>query len=110
MDFFSTHSGGSSPQSLQEDEQFGGNPGNLRMFSFVPKRPGKLPLVVVLHGGLQTAEEYASGSGWLSLAEELGFAVLCPEQRRFNHPLAASTGIAYVTRSAGRERGDRSLA
>src|SRR5918994_3299526 len=65
---------------------FGSNPGNLRMLSYVPEGlPAGVPLVVVLHGCTQTAIGYGLGSGWLMLAEELGFALLLPEQRRVNN-------------------------
>src|SRR5215469_9172049 len=45
------------PPRLRELMGFGPNPGNLRMFIYVPKhlRP-KAPLVVALHGCTQTAE------------------------------------------------------
>jgi feruloyl esterase len=42
-------------------------------------------LVVVLHGCSQTAEGYASGAGWLELADRYGFVVLCPEQTAANN-------------------------
>jgi poly(3-hydroxybutyrate) depolymerase len=105
FDFFFAPGGASSPHSLQEHTQFGSNPGDLRMFSYVPKQLGKLPLVVVLHGGMQSAEEYAIGSGWLSLANELGFAIVCPEQRRSNHPF----GCFHWYRTRDVERGHRTL-
>jgi len=41
--------------------------------------------VVVLHGCRQTAEGYAAGAGWLTLADRFGFAVLCPEQVAANN-------------------------
>jgi feruloyl esterase len=72
-----------------ERERFGTNPGGLRMFTYIPDnlRIGA-PLVVVLHGALQSADDYAHGSGWLNLAERFGFAVLFPEQRRSNNLFA----------------------
>jgi poly(hydroxyalkanoate) depolymerase family esterase len=72
--------------TLQEIATFGANPGALRMKVCAP--PDLKPnaaLVVVLHGGGQTAQEYAHGAGWLSLAHRLGFVVLCPEQIRANN-------------------------
>jgi feruloyl esterase len=42
--------------------------------------------VVVLHGCTQTGEAYAEGAGWLSLADQFGFVVLCPEQATGNNP------------------------
>jgi poly(hydroxyalkanoate) depolymerase family esterase len=74
----------SSP--LQEVTSFGDNPGNLRMFSFVPAQLQKpRALVVVLHGCGQTAASYDLGAGWSTLAEHYGFALLMPEQQRANN-------------------------
>lgn len=76
---------GDSP--LIETEDFGDNPGALRMLSFVPEGLSrKIPLVVVLHGCTQTAAGYETGAGWCALARHYGFAVLAPEQRRSNNP------------------------
>ena len=66
---------------------FGSNPGNLRMLSFIPwKLRPKAPLVVVLHGCGQSARDITYGAGWTGLANEMGFALLAPEQRRANNP------------------------
>jgi poly(hydroxyalkanoate) depolymerase family esterase len=70
-----------------ETTAFGSNPGNLRMFSHVPKGLSKAPaLVVALHGCTQTAAVYDHGSGWSDMADSHGFAVLFPEQQRLNNP------------------------
>ena len=70
---------GDSP--LVEIAEFGANPGELRMFSFVPDHLPPAPaLVVVLHGCGQTAAGYDMGAGWSTLAEHYGFALLMPEQ------------------------------
>jgi poly(3-hydroxybutyrate) depolymerase len=67
---------------LAEMTDFGTNPGDLRMFSFVPEHLQPKPaLVVVLHGCGQTAAGYDMGAGWSTLAERFGFALLMPEQR-----------------------------
>jgi len=72
---------------LFETEEFGSNPGQLRMFSYMPPPTiGQLPLVVVLHGCGQTAAGYDHGAGWSTLADRYGFAVLVPEQQRSNNP------------------------
>ena len=72
---------------LCEVGDFGTNPGNLRMLTYVPPKPGKAPpLVVALHGCMQTAALYDHGSGWSRLADTYGFAVLLPEQQRANNP------------------------
>ena len=66
---------------------FDPNPGNLRMFQYLPRdlKPGA-PLVVTLHGCGQTAGGYDLGTGWCRLADQLGFAVLAPEQKAVNNP------------------------
>ena len=65
---------------------FGSNPGDLLARTYVPKtlRAGA-PLVVVLHGCTQTAATYNHGAGWTEAAEQHGFALLFPEQKRTNN-------------------------
>jgi feruloyl esterase len=71
---------------LSDVEDFGANPGALKMRVYRPAGlPKRAPLVVVLHGCRQTAEGYAAGAGWLTLADRFGFAVLCPEQVAANN-------------------------
>jgi poly(hydroxyalkanoate) depolymerase family esterase len=71
---------------LAETTDFGSNPGELRMFSFVP---GHLQepraLVAVLHGCGQTAAGYDLGAGWSTLSKRYGFALLMPEQQPSNN-------------------------
>jgi poly(hydroxyalkanoate) depolymerase family esterase len=74
------------PIRLVEVDDFGANPGQLRMLLHAPQ--GLLPqrpLVVVLHGCTQTAEGYADGAGWLTLADRFGFALVCPQQQSSNN-------------------------
>src|ERR1700742_248373 len=72
---------------LSELTTFGANPGNLRMFVYVPEGlPRLAPLVVALHGCSKSAEEYDHGAGWSSLADRFGFAVLYPQQQPANNP------------------------
>jgi feruloyl esterase len=72
---------------LQEMHSAGANPGNLRMFAYVPDDlPDGAALVVVLHGCTQTASGYDYGAGWSTLADRYGFALLVPEQQRANNP------------------------
>jgi feruloyl esterase len=76
------------PSRFAEVAEFGTNPGNLRMFAYVPDGLPEAPaLVVVLHGCTQTAASYDDGSGWSTLADRHGFALLLPEQKRKNNPL-----------------------
>jgi poly(hydroxyalkanoate) depolymerase family esterase len=72
---------------LRELTGFGANPGNLRMFAHIPERlPPDPPLVIALHGCTQTADEYDRGTGWSSLADQFGFAVVYPQQQPSNNP------------------------
>nr|VFK14194.1 MAG: esterase, PHB depolymerase family [Candidatus Kentron sp. LPFa] len=73
---------------LVEVTDFGQNPGNLRMFTYVPRGlPSGAPLVVALHGCTQTAAAYDQGAGWSELADRFGFALLLPQQHWTNNPL-----------------------
>ena len=75
------------PTRLRELTGFGANPGNLRMFAHTPEHlPSNAPLVVALHGCTQTADDYDQGTGWSSLADQFGFAVLYPQQQPANNP------------------------
>jgi poly(hydroxyalkanoate) depolymerase family esterase len=72
---------------LEEVPVFGTNPGNLRMFKYLPARlPANPPLVVALHGCTQSAAGYDLGAGWSTLADRFGFVLLLPEQQRSNNP------------------------
>lgn len=76
-----------SPSRMREVPHFGTNPGALRaLFYAADIAPNRMPLVVVLHGCTQNAEDYAERGGWLALADRYGFAVLAPEQTRANNP------------------------
>jgi poly(hydroxyalkanoate) depolymerase family esterase len=56
------------------------------MLKFIPRGlRGRAPLVVLLHGCGQTADDIDYGSGWSVLANETGFALLVPEQRPSNN-------------------------
>jgi poly(hydroxyalkanoate) depolymerase family esterase len=72
---------------LREMTGFGTNPGNLRMLAYAPENlPRNAPLVIALHGCTQTAADYDEGTGWSSLADSFGFAVVYPEQQPSNNP------------------------
>jgi poly(hydroxyalkanoate) depolymerase family esterase len=73
-------------QALTPVTSFGSNPGNLRMYSYVPTSvSGPVSLVVVLHGCTQTATSYAEGSGWNKLADKHKFILVYPEQKKENN-------------------------
>ena len=57
----------------------GANPGQLAARIHIPEGlESGAPLVVVLHGCTQTAAGYYHGSGWSTLADDHGFALLYP--------------------------------
>ena len=68
-------------------EDFGKNPGKLRLFVHVPDDlpEGDVPLVLVLHGCNQDAHGMARLSGWNKLADENGFIIAYPEQKGKNN-------------------------
>lgn len=74
-------------QDMIEIENFGKNPGKLRLFIHVPKElpDGNVPLVVVLHGCNQDAHGIMRLSGWNKLADENGFIIAYPEQKGTNN-------------------------
>jgi poly(hydroxyalkanoate) depolymerase family esterase len=71
---------------LEEVTGFGANPGNLKMFRYVPDGlPAGRPLVVALHGCTQSAAAYDAEPGWIEVAERMGFALLLPQQQSANN-------------------------
>jgi len=67
------------------ESQFGKNPGNLACY-VQPSTGKSRPLIIVLHGCTQSAEEVISVSGWDKLAKENDFFLLVPQQRIGNNP------------------------
>lgn len=77
-----------SPAAFAQTEVtgFGSNPGNLRMFKYVPGGlPTNAPLVVALHGCSQTAANYDAETGWQLFADRFRFALLLPQQQSANN-------------------------
>lgn len=73
-----------------EVSNFGSNPGNLKMFRYVPENPGSAPpLVVALHGCTQSATNYDDETGWTQLADKFKFVLVLPQQDQtgLNNPL-----------------------
>jgi dienelactone hydrolase len=72
---------------MEEQAAFGANPGNLGMFSCVPRGlTESSALVVALHGCQQSAKDFDLATGWSELGRKHGFAVLFPEQKCGNNP------------------------
>ena len=89
---------------LSEVTGFGSNPGHLRMLAYAPRHLQRASaLVVALHGCTQTAASYDHGSGWSTLADRHGFALLFPEQQHTNNPNTCFTWFhpADTTRNRG---------
>ncbi|TCC08344.1 PHB depolymerase family esterase [Kribbella soli] len=75
--------------SLEEVTGFGSNPGNLRMFRYVPPGLGAgRPVVVALHGCTQSASAYDDEPGWVAMAQRAGFALVLPQQQSANNASA----------------------
>lgn len=75
-------------KTLTEIKHFANNPGNLKMFvhSNLEKDSTEVPLVVVLHGCGQNANDVAELTGWNKLADLNNFVVLYPQQKMVNNP------------------------
>ncbi len=74
--------------TLAEIDNFGINPGNLKMFIYnnLPEDTNKKPLVVVLHGCSENAKSVSELTGWNKLADINSFVVIYPQQRLLNNP------------------------
>jgi poly(hydroxyalkanoate) depolymerase family esterase len=74
--------------SLTQIENFGDNPGNLKMFvheNDAQKITDPKPLVIVLHGCGQNAQDVATLTGWNKLSDSNKFIVLYPQQKMINN-------------------------
>ncbi len=70
---------------LQPETLGAANPGALEMFTYVPPNTSAgAPLVVVLHGCGQSADEYVTRSGWQTIADQYGLVLLAPQQTLSN--------------------------
>lgn len=79
-------SGVAQPVTLSQVTSFGSNPGNLKMFVYVPAGlPAGAPLVVAMHGCTESASVYSTQTEWGNLADRFGFAVVFPEQQTANN-------------------------
>lgn len=75
-----------SQTTLTPIDSFGTNPGNLKMYSYIPVGlSDTVSLVVALHGCTQTATTFAEQTGWNKLADKHKFLMLYPEQQSANN-------------------------
>ena len=77
---------GAKSSNLVEVVEFGSNPGNLKMYKFVPEpEPVNAPLIVACHGTSENAHLYSDRIGWNELAQKYGLIILYPAQTRANN-------------------------
>lgn len=70
----------------QQITSFGTNPGNLKMYLYVPVGiSGNAPVVVAMHGCTQNAVQCRDNTGWNDLADRYKFYVIYPEQQAVNN-------------------------
>lgn len=66
--------------SLTEVTNFGNNPGNLRMYEYVPSSAGAgAPVLVAVHYCTGTGPGFHAGTEFASLADRYGFIVVYPD-------------------------------
>ena len=82
-------------KKMTKIENFGKNPGNLRMFIYADNHSdtNKIPLVVVLHGCGENAKSVSELTGWNKLSDLNSFIVLYPQQKFINNPDRKSTRL-----------------
>ncbi|MBW6433552.1 PHB depolymerase family esterase [Actinoplanes hulinensis] len=70
---------------FSEVTSFGSNPGNQRMFTYVPASAGTgAPVVVLFHGCGGQARDLDVNTGWRKYADLYGFHLVLPEQKPEN--------------------------
>lgn len=87
------------------------NPAGLEVVEHGPPSGRASAIVVALHGCTQTAQAYA-GAGWNELGDELGFAVVYPQQVVANNGQRCFRwwDAAHVTRGQGEGRSIEAMA
>lgn len=70
--------------SLNQVNDFGPNPGELKMYTYVPQTEIK-SLVVLLHGCAQAASDFDDEIGWTKVADKYGMVLLLPQQTETNN-------------------------
>ena len=81
--------GAAAAVTLTQVTGFGSNPGNLKMWKYVPAGlPTGAPLVVALHGCTESASVYSAETEWGNLGDRFKFAVVFPETASANNSLS----------------------
>ncbi len=71
---------------MTQVNNFGTNPGNLTMYEHVPANINQnSPVVLVMHGCGQLANDFANETGWNDLADQFGFYVIHAGQSALNN-------------------------
>lgn len=70
---------------LKEVQDFGLNPGNLKLFTYNTTAPKNKAVVFVLHGCSQNASDIELLSEWQKLADKNNFSVFYPQQKMINN-------------------------
>jgi poly(hydroxyalkanoate) depolymerase family esterase len=97
--------GPASAATVTEVTAFGSNPGNLKLFKYVPDGlAANRPLVLMMHGCFQSHSDFDDESGWLTLADAWQFAVVFPETSTSNQQYGCFT--AYDTGDNQRGAGE----
>jgi poly(hydroxyalkanoate) depolymerase family esterase len=91
--------------TLTQVTSFGSNPGNLKMFKYVPAGLATgAPLVVAMHGCTESASVYSTQTEWGNLADRFHFAVVFPEQQTANN--SSSCFNWFQTGDISRDQGE----
>ncbi len=94
-----------APNHLTELTGFRSNPGALRMFTYVPKKPRRLAGADRGAARLHAVRRlYDLGAGWSTLAERYGFVLLFPEQTAANNPKTCFNW--FLPGDTARDRGE----
>lgn len=92
-------------RDLVETASFGSNPGNLKMYRYVPSsitlNDGPRPLVVALHGCSQDAAGYANDTEWNDKAENGKFYVIYAQQKPDNNQNVCFSWFSAVNQVRG---------
>lgn len=97
--------GSASAGTFADVNDFGTNPGRLRMILYIPDglQPGA-PTVVALHGCSQEASDFVHETGWRQLADRARFLLVMPEQRPANNALRCFRW--FLPEHSSRDRGE----